>query len=55
MHEQFGSIDADMYSRILGLREIARHKSLFLLGPRQTGKSTLVRDTRCLAAGLLFL
>ncbi len=34
-----------MYRRILNLRETVRHKSIFLLGPRQTGKSTLVRDT----------
>src|SRR6185295_4652563 len=33
----------EMYSRILPLRDLAQHKSLFLLGPRQTGKSTLVR------------
>ena len=36
---------ADMYRRMLDLREIARHRSVFLLGPRQTGKSTLVRHT----------
>jgi len=41
---KIGKIDADMYQRILNLREVARHKSLFLLGPRQTGKSTLVRQ-----------
>jgi predicted AAA+ superfamily ATPase len=34
-----------MYQRILNLREILQHKSIFLLGPRQTGKSTLVRET----------
>ena len=34
-----------MYKRILDLREIVRHKSVFLFGPRQTGKSTLVRQT----------
>lgn len=34
-----------MYTRVLDLREIVRHKSVFLLGPRQTGKSTLVRRT----------
>ena len=33
-----------MYRRILDLREIVRHKSVFLFGPRQTGKSTLVRQ-----------
>jgi predicted AAA+ superfamily ATPase len=34
-----------MYQRLLNLREIVKHKSVFLLGPRQTGKSTLVRET----------
>jgi predicted AAA+ superfamily ATPase len=34
-----------MYRRALHLREALKHKSLFLLGPRQTGKSTLVRTT----------
>jgi predicted AAA+ superfamily ATPase len=33
-----------MYDRALDLREIVRHRSVFLLGPRQTGKSTLVRQ-----------
>jgi predicted AAA+ superfamily ATPase len=33
-----------MYTRVLNLREIVRHKSVFLLGPRQTGKSTLARQ-----------
>lgn len=32
-----------MFTRKLNLRPFARHKSLFLLGPRQTGKSTLLR------------
>jgi predicted AAA+ superfamily ATPase len=32
-----------MYPRLLDLRELVRHKSLFLFGPRQTGKSTLLR------------
>ncbi|OGT66414.1 MAG: hypothetical protein A3J38_07680 [Gammaproteobacteria bacterium RIFCSPHIGHO2_12_FULL_45_9] len=32
-----------MYSRNLDLRPYLSHKSLFLLGPRQTGKSTLLR------------
>jgi predicted AAA+ superfamily ATPase len=41
---QFGSIVACMYPRALNLREIVKHKSIFLLGPRQTGKSTLVRQ-----------
>ena len=34
-----------MYSRVLNLRDIVRHKSVFLFGPRQTGKSTLVRQS----------
>lgn len=33
-----------MYDRMLDLREVVRHKSLLLFGPRQTGKSTLVRQ-----------
>lgn len=32
-----------MYRRVLDLRELVTHRSLFLLGPRQTGKSTLLR------------
>lgn len=39
---KFGNIIADMYNRVLDLREILKHKSIFLFGPRQTGKSTLV-------------
>jgi len=35
---------AEMYPRALDLRDVVRHKSIFLLGPRQTGKSTLVRQ-----------
>jgi predicted AAA+ superfamily ATPase len=31
-----------VYSRILNLRSLIEHKSLFLFGPRQTGKSTLL-------------
>ena len=34
-----------MYKRSLDLRETVKHKSIFLFGPRQTGKSTLVRET----------
>jgi uncharacterized protein len=34
-----------MYKRALDLREVIKHKSLFLFGPRQTGKSTLVRQS----------
>jgi len=30
------------YSRIINLNKVLDHKSLFLLGPRQTGKSTLL-------------
>lgn len=33
-----------MYDRMLDLREVVRHKSVLLFGPRQTGKSTLVRE-----------
>ena len=40
-----GKLIADMYQRVLNLREIVKHKSVFLFGPRQTGKSTLVRQT----------
>lgn len=32
-----------MFPRIIGLREILVHSSVFLFGPRQTGKSTLLR------------
>ncbi|MBI4266629.1 MAG: ATP-binding protein [Acidobacteria bacterium] len=34
-----------MYARVLGVEELVRQRSLFLLGPRQTGKSTLLRQT----------
>ena len=34
-----------MYARALAIRDLIKHRSLFLLGPRQTGKSTLLRDT----------
>ena len=37
--------DADMYHRVLDLQALVRDRSVFLLGPRQTGKSTLVRRT----------
>lgn len=33
-----------MYKRILDLKPILKRKSLFLLGPRQTGKSTYLRQ-----------
>lgn len=33
-----------MYSRILDLGKILKHRSLFLFGPRRTGKSTYLRD-----------
>lgn len=42
---KFGNITADMYKRILDLRDTLKHKSIFLFGPRQTGKSTLVHET----------
>lgn len=32
-----------MHKRVLNLPELVKEKSLFLLGPRQTGKSTLLR------------
>jgi len=34
-----------MYRRVIDLREILTHKSIFLFGPRQTGKTTLVRQS----------
>jgi len=34
-----------MFSRVLPIRELSTHRSLFLTGPRQTGKSTLLRTT----------
>jgi predicted AAA+ superfamily ATPase len=33
-----------MYRRVLPIKELVKHRSLFLLGPRQTGKSTLLRQ-----------
>ena len=33
-----------MYERQIDLRPFAQHRSLFLLGPRQTGKSTLLKN-----------
>ena len=33
-----------MYKRVPDLRETLKHKSIFLFGPRQTGKSTLVHE-----------
>ncbi len=33
-----------MYPRVLGLESLLEHRSLFLFGPRQTGKSTLLHD-----------
>jgi predicted AAA+ superfamily ATPase len=41
-----------MYRRLLQLADIASKKSIFLLGPRQTGKSTLIRD--CLPDAKVF-
>ena len=34
-----------MYKRVLDLKQLVKGRSLFLLGPRQTGKSTLLRRT----------
>lgn len=42
---QFGNIIAEMYKRIFNIRATVKQKSLFLFGPRQTGKSTLVRQS----------
>lgn len=40
---QISDIVAEMYERALDLRALVEHRSVFLFGPRQTGKSTLVR------------
>ena len=42
---KFGNIIAEMYKRIFNLRKTVKHKSVFLFGPRQTGKSSLVRQS----------
>ena len=34
-----------MYERALPVKDLIKHRSLFLMGPRQTGKSTLLRRT----------
>ena len=34
-----------MYERVLPVKDLVKHRSLFLMGPRQTGKSTLLRHT----------
>ena len=34
-----------MYKRLLPVSDLVKHRSLFLFGPRQTGKSTLLRQT----------
>ncbi len=41
---QTGNIDACMYARYVDLQKLLEHRSLLLLGPRQTGKSTLLRS-----------
>jgi len=33
-----------VYRRVIDLEDILRHRSVFLFGPRQTGKSTLVHE-----------
>jgi predicted AAA+ superfamily ATPase len=33
-----------VYRRAFDIRDVVSHRSIFLLGPRQTGKSTLVRE-----------
>lgn len=42
---KYGNSIAMNYTRTLDLREFVKHKSLFLFGPRQTGKSTLLHET----------
>ena len=37
--------ELNMYDRILNLPQLIKNRSLFLVGPRQTGKSTLLRRT----------
>lgn len=37
---QISDIVAEMYERALDLRALVEHRSVFLFGPRQTGKST---------------
>ena len=39
-----GNTVADMYQRALDLRALVEQRSVFLFGPRQTGKSTLVHQ-----------
>ena len=34
-----------MYERALPVKDLIKHRSLFLMGPRQTRKSTLLRRT----------
>jgi len=34
-----------MYSRYLDLKKVFKDKSIFLLGPRQTGKTTLIKNS----------
>jgi predicted AAA+ superfamily ATPase len=38
-----------MYQRLLDLEDLLAKKSFFLLGPRGTGKTTLIRNTLCSA------
>lgn len=35
--------DFEMYNRIINLTKLIEKSSIFLLGPRTTGKSTLIR------------
>ena len=42
---EISNYDIGMYRRTLDLGRLVEHRSLLLFGPRQTGKSTLVRQT----------
>jgi predicted AAA+ superfamily ATPase len=45
MATQYENSDALFIDRILNLKALLEKKSLFLLGPRQTGKTSLIRHT----------
>ena len=40
-----GGTDGLYIDRLLDLKSLLKKKSLFLLGPRQTGKTSLIRHT----------
>jgi len=44
-HDAMNDADTPIIERRMDLRELLRHKSHFLFGPRQTGKSFLIRHT----------